>query len=133
MANRRTAVPALGQRDVFGVRGQTKSDPALAGCGAASAPEGAVVASLCRRISGSVTLNSTTAIADGPAIGAILVLQGSPNMNPTNDSVYIPNNADTRLQNESGEFERFLGPNDTITLIWDGEDWVRIAAGEYPP
>jgi hypothetical protein len=67
----------------------------------------------------SVALSGTTAIADGTAIGNVLVLQGPASAT----SVTIPNAANTKL----GAASRVLGTGDTLTLIWDGSDWVETA------
>ena len=73
------------------------------------------------RISGSggaVTLNATTAITSGSGTGLILVLEGTSDVN----TVTIPDNANTRLA-----ASRTLGLNDTLTLIWNGSDWVELS------
>jgi hypothetical protein len=73
------------------------------------------------RISGSggaVTLNATTAIANGVGAGLILVLEGT----STANTVTIPTSANTLLG-----ANRTLGLNDTLTLIWNGANWVQLA------
>jgi hypothetical protein len=74
------------------------------------------------RVTGSggaaVTLSATTAIANGNTSGAVLVLEG------TSDTatVTIPTGANTVFP-----ASRTLGLNDTLTLIWNGSDWVQLA------
>ena len=73
------------------------------------------------RISGSggpVTLSAITAIATGSGTGLMLVLEGTSDVN----TVTVPDNANTRLA-----AARTLGLNDTLTLIWNGTDWVEIS------
>ena len=68
---------------------------------------------------GSVaTLNATTAIADPAVAGAVLILQGTSDVN----TVTVPDNANTRLGGN-----RILGDGDTLTLIFNGTVWVEIA------
>lgn len=68
--------------------------------------------------SSPVTLNTTTAIANGTGVGAVLILE-----NATANQVTVMNNANTRLV---GSY-RSLGLNYTLTLIWNGQDWVELA------
>jgi hypothetical protein len=84
--------------------------------------------------SGLVSLNPSTAIADGPAVGAILILQGSANMGAS-DVVLVPNNANTRLDIPDGGLGNVvgLGSRGTLTLIWDGSDWVQLSYSNYQP
>jgi hypothetical protein len=71
----------------------------------------------------AVTLNASTAIADGSNTGCVLILEGT---NDTN-SVTVPDNANTRLS-----ANRTLGANDTLMLIWDGDNWVYAASCFMP-
>lgn len=68
--------------------------------------------------SGDVTLNTTTAIADGGASGEILVLKGSGLF-----TVTVRDGANTKL----GAVSRALSSGDTLTLIWDGNDWTELS------
>src|SRR5665213_1019170 len=65
-----------------------------------------------------VTLNATTAIANGTTIGAVLILEGSSDVN----TVTVPGGANTRLTAAHP-----LGSADTLTLIWNGLNWVQTA------
>ncbi len=65
-----------------------------------------------------VTLNATTAIANGPTVGATLILEGGSDAN----AVTIPNAANTRLG-----AARTLGIRDTLTLIWNGLNWLELS------
>jgi hypothetical protein len=65
----------------------------------------------------AVTLNITTAIADGKAIGDILILEGTSDAN----TVTVPNNANTLLG-----AARTLGLEDTLKLLWNGTDWLEL-------
>jgi hypothetical protein len=66
------------------------------------------------------SLSALTAIADGGNVGATLILQG------TSDTATITifDNANTQL---NGNTSRVLGANDTLTLIWDGFNWIETA------
>lgn len=68
---------------------------------------------------GAVTLDGTTAIADGSVAGQVLVLIGT---HATN-TVKVPNSANTRL---NGSVTLALG--DVIILWWDSTDsnWVEF-------
>lgn len=66
----------------------------------------------------AVTLNATTAIANGIAVGATLILEGGSDVN----TVTIPNNANTRLS-----AARTLGIRDTLTLLWNGLNWLELS------
>jgi hypothetical protein len=66
-----------------------------------------------------IILNNGTAISNGSTVGSILVLQGMPGVN----SVNINDGANVQL----GAGSRTIGANDTLTLIWDGTDWIEIA------
>ncbi|MFO1488779.1 MAG: VCBS repeat-containing protein [Verrucomicrobiota bacterium] len=65
----------------------------------------------------AVTLNTTTAIANGTTIGQVLILKGSGLF-----AVTVPDNANTQLQ-----ADRALGSGDTLFLIWDGSDWNEVS------
>jgi len=67
----------------------------------------------------SVTLNATTAIANGSTIGDVLILEG------TSDSqtVTINDAANTNLAAAS----RTLGNDDTLMLLWNGSSWIEIS------
>lgn len=65
------------------------------------------------------TLSASTAIADGTTPGQMLILQGSSDTG----TITVPDNANTQL----GAATRVLGANDTLTLIWDGVDWIETA------
>ncbi len=67
---------------------------------------------------GAVTLNATTAIANGSESGLILILEGT----SAGNTVTIPNSANTIIG-----ANRTLGLNDTLTLIWNGANWVQLA------
>jgi hypothetical protein len=66
----------------------------------------------------AVSLNSTTAIAGGGAIGTILILEGSSDAS----TVTVPNAANTRLS-----AAHTLGNRDTLILLWNGSDWVELS------
>ena len=66
----------------------------------------------------AVTTSAVTAIADGAVNGQLLILA---NENIT-DTIIIKNGANTHL---SGDIT--LGNDDTLTLMWDGADWLGIA------
>ena len=66
-----------------------------------------------------VTLSASTAISNGSAAGAILVLQGLNDIN----TVTIPDEANVQL----GSLNRTLGNGDILTLIWDGVDWIELS------
>jgi len=67
----------------------------------------------------SVALSATTAIADGAAVGNVLILQA---INTGAFAVTIPNTANTKLV-----AARALSTGDTLTLLWDGSDWVELS------
>ena len=69
--------------------------------------------------SSPVTLNGTTAISNGSTVGSILILQGMHDVN----TVTVPDNANVQVPS----FSRVLGLNDTLTLIWNGTDWVEVS------
>ena len=48
-------------------------------------------------------------------------------------SVTVPNNANTRLDAVNPNQDHALGLNDTLTLIWDGSNWIQISETEYGP
>jgi len=64
------------------------------------------------------TSDVTTAITDGAFIGQTLILQGTDDTN----TIIIKNGANTKL---TGDIT--LGANDTLSLIWDGSNWVETA------
>lgn len=66
----------------------------------------------------AVTLNTTTAIANGPAVGALLMLEGSSDVN----TVTVPQTANTRLV-----AARTLGIRDILTLMWNGNNWLEVS------
>ena len=65
----------------------------------------------------NVTLDATTAIANGSTAGQMLILQGNGNF-----FVTVPDNANTRM---AGTI--VIGNNDVLTLIWNGSDWVEVS------
>ena len=71
---------------------------------------------------GSITTDTTTAIADGLVVGAILIL-----CNEDAQDIIIDDGANTKL---SGNITLTGGNLDTLTLIWDGNDWIGIAMSE---
>ncbi len=62
---------------------------------------------------------SVNAINDGKAVGDTLILEG-----PSSGSVEVKNGANVLL-NGGGDIT--LSAEDTLTLLWNGEDWVEIA------
>jgi hypothetical protein len=83
--------------------------------------------------SGLIALDDTVAIANGAAIGSILILQGGWGDRNTS-GLQIFNNANVRLgQDSSGAtvFSRFLAEDSTLTLIWDGQNWVELSHSHY--
>ncbi len=66
----------------------------------------------------AVVLNATTAIADGAAVGQVLILQGTSDTN----TVTLNDGANVQLG-----ATRTLGLNDTLSLIWDGANWIETA------
>jgi hypothetical protein len=69
----------------------------------------------------SVTLSATTAIADGSTAGDTLILHNL----SASFTVTVPHGANTKL---AGAASRVLGADDTLTLVWDGLDWVQFSA-----
>ena len=67
---------------------------------------------------GAVTTSATTAIADGVVNGQILILVNE----NASDTIIVKNGANTHL---TGDIT--LGNDDTLTLMWDGADWLEIA------
>ncbi len=63
--------------------------------------------------------NNINAINDGKAQGDLLILEG-----PSSGSVTIKNGANVKLK---GGLDRTLQSEDTLTLIWNGSDWIEIA------
>lgn len=68
----------------------------------------------------AVTTSLTTAIADGVVNGQLLILVNE----NASDVIIIDDGANTHL---SGNIS--LGNDDTLTVFWDGEDWLEIAQG----
>ena len=68
---------------------------------------------------GPISLNSTTAIADGRAAGQILVLLGSDDIK----TLTVPNDANTML---TAPYIT-LDAGDVLTLIWDGDTWRELS------
>ncbi len=66
----------------------------------------------------AVTSSATTAIANGAVAGQQLILQGTSNTN----TVTIKNSANTALSADC-----VLGTHDTLSMVWDGSDWVETA------
>lgn len=67
----------------------------------------------------SVTTDATTAIADGPVEGALLIL-----VNEDAYDIVVKDGANTLL---SGDLTLTGGAMDTLTLIWNGADWVGVS------
>jgi hypothetical protein len=67
----------------------------------------------------AVTLNATTAIANGSTIGDVLILEGTSD----SQSVTINNAANTSLAAAT----RTLGNDDTLMLLWNGASWIEIS------
>ena len=63
--------------------------------------------------------NNINAINDGKAQGDLLILEG-----PSSGSVTIKNGANVKLK---GGLDKTLQSEDTLTLIWNGSDWIEIA------
>jgi hypothetical protein len=70
--------------------------------------------------SGTVTASATTAISDGTYGGQVLVLENS-----TATTINIPDAANTQTSGATA-----LGQYDTLTLIWNGSDWVEMAQAD---
>ena len=68
---------------------------------------------------GSITTSTSTAIADGPVAGAILIL-----CNEDAQDIVIDDGGNTIL---SGDITLTGGAMDTLTLIWNGADWVGVS------
>jgi len=66
----------------------------------------------------AITLDATKAISDGKAQGDILILEGTSDTN----TITILNGANVKL----GSISRVLGEEDTLTLIWNGNDWMEM-------
>jgi len=69
----------------------------------------------------ALTTSATTAIADGVVNGQILVLVNE----NASDAITIKNGANTHLTADVA-----LGNDDTLTLMWDGADWLEIATSD---
>jgi hypothetical protein len=67
---------------------------------------------------GAITLNTTTAITNGAAVGQMLIIE-----NFSTNNITISDNANVQL---NGNVAYTLGNDDTLTLIWDGFDWIEI-------
>ena len=68
----------------------------------------------------AVTLSLTTAISDGSVPGQLLILEGQPS---GGGFTFITNNANTHLSANG----HTLNVNDTLVLIWDGNNWVELS------
>jgi len=68
---------------------------------------------------GAITTSATTAITDGPVEGAILVI-----VNTGANNIIIKDGANTKL---GGDITLTGGADDSLTVIWDGADWVGLA------
>jgi len=68
---------------------------------------------------GSVTTDTSIAIADGPVAGAILIL-----CNEDAQDIVIKDGANTAI---GGDITLTGGALDTLTLIWNGADWVGMS------
>jgi len=66
----------------------------------------------------AITLDATKAISDGKAQGDLLILEGTSDTN----TITILNGANVKL----GSISRVLGKEDTLTLIWNGNDWMEM-------
>jgi len=69
---------------------------------------------------GSVTSSLTTAIADGAVAGALLIV-----CNEDAQDMVIADNANTLL---GGNVTLTGGAQDCLTVLWNGADWVGLAA-----
>ena len=67
---------------------------------------------------GAITLNATNSITNGAGIGQILILE-----NFSTNLITISDNSNVQLM---GGTSYGLLQYDTLTLIWDGNDWVEI-------
>ena len=65
------------------------------------------------------TSDGTTAIADGTNTGQVIILEGTDNTN----TITIQNAANVRL---AGAANITLGQYDTVTLVFNGTDWVEV-------
>ena len=66
----------------------------------------------------AATTDSSTAIADGAEPGQILIL-----INRDDEDIVVKNGANTLF---SGDLTLTASVSDTLTLVWDGGDWVSI-------
>jgi len=64
------------------------------------------------------TASASTAVADGTVVGQLLILVNE----NASDVIHIPDAANTNISAQAD-----LGNDDTITLIWDGADWLEVA------
>ena len=85
--------------------------------GSTITPAGSYQPITCSEV-GPVTTSTTTAIADGGAVGYMLILV---NENVT-QTITIDDGGNTLLSGDA-----VLGAGDTLWMIWDGADWVEIA------
>ncbi|MFZ1809223.1 MAG: hypothetical protein WAU36_18465 [Cyclobacteriaceae bacterium] len=69
---------------------------------------------------GGATLNATTSISPGNSVGQILILYRDNSLG----SLVIPDNSGVQL---AGNANYSLGGGDTLTLIWEGTQWIEIA------
>jgi hypothetical protein len=67
----------------------------------------------------SVTLSTTSAIANGSTVGDILILEGTDDI----QTVTINDAANTNLAAAT----RTLGNDDTLMLVWNGSSWLEIS------
>jgi hypothetical protein len=72
------------------------------------------------RPTSAATLSLTTAISDGSVPGQLLILEGQPS---GGGFTFITNNANTHLSANG----HTLNVNDTLVLIWDGNNWVELS------
>lgn len=66
----------------------------------------------------AVTLNGTTAIADGDQVGQVVCVVNE----NASDTITISDTANTNLSSAA-----VLGNDDTLCVLWDGADWIEIA------
>jgi len=71
---------------------------------------------------GSITTDTTTAIADGVVAGQILIL-----CNEDAQDIVIDDGANTLL---GGNVTLTGGAMDTLTLLWNGADWIGISMSD---
>jgi len=71
--------------------------------------------------SGAVTTSATTAVLDGVLTGQLLILVNE----NASDTIIVKNGANTHLSADIT-----LGNDDTLTLLWDGADWLEISTAD---